>query len=338
MSIRGHIKLLGAVALISVVVLSGVNLYKIYLYQQRVVSIQKFIKFNLIINDFLEQIQKERLLSVVFITSSGAKEIENGRPIQLEAVENQIKRFEEFTSKINFKLYDGKYEILINQLKKDISYRDVIRKEIKNQKKGVDSVVKYFSKITSTLIDIASVNAKITPEGEVAKNLNSYVFFLKAKEVASIRLAIFSQANMRSFSQEFINKMIKLNTQERFYLEIFSNIVNIKLVKLYEKKVTIEELDFTKNLAQKALNIIMEGDDDIQSEDWFNIILTRSNNFEQIDDILLKNISSEEKIGLTFYSLIFGMVATLFILLSIYLLSKNINKRVHSNDWIFEPQ
>ncbi len=338
MSIRGQIKLLGAVALISMMVLSGVNIYKTYLHYQRVINIEKFTKFNLILNDFLEQVQKERSLSAIFITSSG-KILQEARPTQIEAVNNQIQKFEDFIETIDFELYDRKYEFIINKLKKKISYRDIIREEIKNQKKGVDSTAEYFDSIGKILIEISSINAKMTPAGEVAKNLNGYIFFLKAKEIASQKLALFSSAQItENFSQDFINKMIELNRQEKFYIDIFLNIAELKLVKLYEKKMDLKELDFTKEMATKALNIIMEGDTAIQSQDWFKIISNRSNNFEQIDNILLQNIDKKEKITLIFYSLIFSLIAMLAILLSIFMLRKNINKRIHSNDWIFEPQ
>ena len=132
--------------------------------------------------------------------------------------------------------------------------------------------------------------------------------------------------------------MIEFNRQEKFYIDIFLNIAELKLVKLYEKKMDLKELDFTKEIATKSLNIIMEGDTAIQSQEWFKIISNRLNNLEEIDNILLENIDKKEEITLILYSLIFSIFATLSILLSIFMLKQNINKRIHSNDWIFEPQ
>lgn len=343
MSVRVKIKLLGALSLLAILSLTALNLFQTYQTKMELRKIDKFVDFSKVIGELMGQVQKERSLNAVFISSSGEALVKE-RPEQIKVTNSKATAFKVFAEKIDFKNYDKRYKAKFDIINKRLSYLDIIRNEIKNQKKSVDEMFSYYDEINKHLIGIISLNAKLSPSGEFSKNLNAYEFFVRAKEIAAKKRALFSSSFIaENFEKESINKIVTLIAEQKSYISVFLSLAPIDLANLYEKKMNTKEMIESKEIAEKTLKAASNNEDEtieVDMQKWFTVISKRVEVLNEINDkmfiVIKNNINNTTPIALI--SAVVGAISIILILLVMFLLKRDILQRIHSNDWIFEPK
>ena len=323
-------------SLISLLMLSFFTIEKAidgYNYKQKLEKTKELIKLSKNISLIIHQTQKERGASAGYIGSGGEK-FKDILLKQREATNEEVNRFLDFAKKMDF----SKYDKLGNKVEKSV---DILSKLKKKREKilalelPLQNVVKYYTNMNNSFLDIVSEVAKSSPDNEVTKELVGYTNFLKSKERAGIERAILSGVFAKdSFPKGYFAKFVKLVAKQDAYIDAFLSIANKHLIDFYNNKMkdpTILEVQRMRDIAIKNAN---SGNFGIDSEYWFKTITKKINILKEIDDEIAsditKLISSKENGAIN--EVIISILSMIFLIVFAYIVIKDIQKNIEQLD------
>lgn len=334
MNVKQRLKLLAILSIVAIVSLTLANVYKEYLYVNKLKKMEGLVSFSEQISSVMNEIQSERSISSVYIQSRGeflVSELDDQRKLTDSSVAlfyNMLKEEYHGLSKEVMQSDISKVDGLLQEL-------STIRNKIDRFKLPQIEMLAFYEAVNIHILRIIAINADQSPSGDISKDLNAYYFFLKAKEIASKQKAILSAAFIsEKFSEDILEQTIALIAKEQSYLDVFENLAPLELVDIYKTEENREVFQDSYDISQSAMSNLNDGSFDLES--WFGMISKKDDIFKEIDKKALSKISEDIKQtpSIALYSVIVGVIFLFFILFVIIGINKEISKRIHSFDWI----
>ncbi len=325
MSIKNKVR---TISIFSLVFIIGLSLYiNIELYQKelKLINVQKIVNLNHKISLLLHETQKERGISSTFLASKGLK-FKDNLISQRELTNKSIEEFKNTVATIPVSNYPQNGKSLLDNVSKELSNIENMRKNIDNFQIESKKVISYYTDLNSSLLSFIALTSTVADSETSIKNIIAYYNFLMAKERVGIERAIGANAfAMKTFAPGMYAKYLGLINEQKIFFDAFFMYAGENQTFFNEKvdnPVMIE--------VQKMREVLLSyGDNkdivfDIDSTLWFDKVTQKINILKQIDDYLAKNneaqIEEEVSAGKTLM-ISMTLLNIIFIIVNIFFIS-----------------
>jgi len=255
----------------------------------------------------LHTLQIERGLSCAF-TGSNNKKFKHDLIAQREISNKEIQNLKKNLESISCKNFQKKIDKLLTRL----SYLKITREEIDHHNVSYDGIIKYYSNINVTLLDILLHISKESHVPLVTENILAYINLLSFKEYMGIERAegvtIFST---KELSRKSLIRFSNLLSLEKSTETMFLKYASKNMLSVYTEK--IKDPSFTQIVGMR--NVLLYGkinSSTVNPKEWFKII---SKNLNILDDVsnyiekeTLNNISAEIQELKTIFTLLTSLI------------------------------
>jgi len=320
-------KLLGVVFVVSLLLIFNTILTVIQTKntETRLNKLENLTILSAKISLLLHETQKERGASAGYIASNG-KKFANILPKQRKLTDKRLNEFKTELKTIDLSKFDTNLKAKIQIALDNLSKLNTIRQKVSNLDISLKDAVAYYTNTNSSLLKVIETATSLAKDVELAKALNTYTNFLKAKERAGIERAVLAGTfASNKWKPGFYAKFITLLAEQKTYIDASMATATPYIKEFYQKTMSdpvITQVQKMENIAKTHMN----GNFGVDSEVWFNTITKKINLLKKVDDemskynfTLLKKIDtkSQENLAINIGLLLFLallVVTPLFIL------------------------
>ena len=272
------------------------SLSKVYLAYDSTLNMQKIevlSKLTKNISQLLNETQKERKLSLLYVLQ---------QPNSKNALENQINSTQKMADNLSSYVLSMKMSDYSSKLKKSIDSSFHLYKKLKNSRNNIlnqqnnnTNVMTSFSKLNESLLNIVILTAKESNDIHISQELTAYSNFLYAKEKASIENSIAIQtliqdAFKKGMQADFSNIIASQNS----YISNFLQYSNQEMKQFYEKTYQGVEINEIKAMRQVLLNAKDLGGFNIDSMHWFEVMSKKIKILKEIENEVAYNLRIDD--------------------------------------------
>lgn len=285
----------------------------------------------------IHETQKERGASAGFIGSKG-QEFTDILPKQRVLTTEKNKELETYIATLDLSSFSDELRTEISALVSDMSKVNTVRSQVDALSMSAKDVVAYYTNMNAKILNIVSLTAKLANTQELVKALNTYTNFLKLKERAGIERAVLSATFAADkFSEGTFAKWITLVAEQDSYLDSSLAMASDATKSFYMTKIADSSVDEVNKMRDIARNKAISGEFGVDSVTWFQTISKKINLLKDVDDeiskqntLLLEQLKSDSQ-SRTFITLVSYTIFTVLIFTIILLISRGVNRSVHSS-------
>ena len=299
-----------------------------YLQEESLSTLEKKIILATKFSKILHEVQKERGMSVGYLSNSD-QSFQNELRSQKKHTDLSISNLDEFLkiSKISS----------IDYLKDTMSLLHKIRKTrslVENLSISPTVASLYYTKINNSILDAILVITKISQSSPISNDANSYLNLLYYEENLGLERAVGTNIlSNKEIKQETINLFNAYIVKQSVYKELYLKYASKHSKKLYFKRLQIDSMDTILEMREKILSADEESISKLEAYKWFKHMTILIDTLKDIDAHLSKNIIAniqdeytKSKKSLFRYAFLGFMMFGVFILMIIMIL------RLHKNE------
>lgn len=285
----------------------------------------------------IHETQKERGASAGFIGSKG-KEFTDILPKQRVLTLDKSKELTTYIATLNLNSYSDEFKSEIAAFNADMSKLDTIRSQVDTLSISAKESVAYYTNMNTKILNIVSLTAKLANTPELVKALGTYTNFLKLKERAGIERAVLSNTFAADkFADGMFVKWITIVAEQDSYLDSSMATANENIKSFYKNKLSDPSISEVNKMRETAKEKAISGGFGIEGVVWFKTITKKIDLLKEVDDeiskqnsLLLEQLKSESQIR-TWVTLLSYTIFTVLIFTIILLISRGVNKSVHTS-------
>lgn len=249
--------------------------------------LNKAIKFSVEISHAVHELQKERSISVGYISSQG-EDFATNLAEQRKRTDSTIQEFyDEIESQRSSNLMK-KHEEELDALVKDFERVKSLRVDIDALAISPKESLELFSSINSVAINMIAALINETRDKEVAQQVHAVIYFMKAKESASIERAIGTQAfSNNEIDKDLYNSFTSLVSSQESFLEAFQIIADKASVDYFESMHQGEALE---DVLQMREMLILADSLHASPSAWYQASTERINKLKKIENFMTNRL------------------------------------------------
>ncbi len=293
LSLNVKLFLLALIPLIGLLYFAGMKLYDEYTYKHTLEKIKNGMEFNQRISELIEDIQKERVLSVKFISEK--KEFDEDLIVQRKKVDRDIEKIEAFANSINLEIFPKEILSKLDSVLSLLSQLKEQRKYIDNLQISSEMIIDYYSDINSNLLDLLSLTVKNSyHDSKLSSLLYSYTLFMPINESVDLKgIILFESLNEGGIRNSILIKLIQTIAKQQVLNKEFLNTlpedVKDKIAPVFEK-ISENEDERIKILSLKDSNDIQK---DVDLNEWYEKVNKRREELKAIQKDFINKIYEE---------------------------------------------
>ncbi|MEQ8471625.1 MAG: nitrate- and nitrite sensing domain-containing protein [Marinoscillum sp.] len=243
--------------------------------------LNKTIVLGIEINHVVHELQKERSIAIGFVTSQGyefAEEISGQRKV----TDSTLTRFYQELDN------DGLDDLLIKHtndielLKNSFAQISEIRSKVDRLALDPYQILKYYSDINNIGLNTVDQLINETRDKDVAQQVHALIYFLKAKERASIERAIGTQAfSLKAMDDELYSAFTALVAEQESYTDAFTVIADENSKETYQRLVSGHDIDEVERL-RGILHLRTNYQADPNY--WYEMTTSKINSLKRVED------------------------------------------------------
>lgn len=337
MTIKFNLNLITAIVVSFALIIIAVATFKAIEDKTNITRSQELNTLSQKLSLLIHETQKERGASAGFLGSSG-KQFGDILPKQRTATTQEYSALKEYIASLELSSFSEKLTEQITSLRADMDRIDTIRSQVDALSINAKDAVAYYTNMNAKILNIVSLSAKIAASPELVKALDAYSNFLKSKERAGIERAVMSATFASDkFAEGIFAKWITLIAEQDAYLDAFLAMANEESKSLYATKIGAPVIAEVLQMRETAKAKAIEGGFGINSVTWFQTMTKKIDILKEIDDALAeqnnKLLEQLKNASITAATLSIGsyIAFAIAIFIIIFLISRGVNKSVHSS-------
>ncbi len=327
LSLNMKLFLLALIPLIGLLYFAGTKLYDEYRYKHTLEKIKIGMEFNQHISSLIEEIQKERALSLKFLAEK--KEYDENLIFQRKKVDEAIEELDRFANRVDLNNFPKEILPKIDSFLSLVSQLKEQRKYIDDLTITSDTVIDYYSAINGELLDLLSLTVKNSyHDSRLSSLLYAYTLYMPMNEVADLKsMVLFESVFSGGVNQNMFIKLIQTITQQELLHKEFVNTLPETLKKKLE--FIIKEDIISDEERIKVFSFNNEEDESIKDVDlheWYNIALKKSEEIKKaqkefLDEVFreIQRSSSKSLYGVIIAGVVILLTLILFISIMFHL-------------------
>jgi len=300
-------------------------------------ELTKLTQLSVIYSELVHELQKERGMTAGFLGSKGAK-FSQKLPRQRTSSDNKVSKRLAYWQENQF---DNQ---AIKQLNNNINQRlndlSDIRRRVDQLSIPLGEALAFYTKTNEMLLSISPIITKVSTNAKIIEETVVYYNFIQAKERAGIERAVLTNTfAMNTFAQGMYKKFITLLSEQATYFYSFNAFANESNKTFLTQTLNAPAIVAVKKLRAIALSNALEGQFNVDPNDWFTQSTQRIELLKQIENNLSQSLlaSTSSTQNNAFSSLIFHLVSAIvvfvfIVVVSVYIireLSNQVNDLTH---------
>lgn len=235
------------------------------------------------INHVVHELQKERSVSAGFVSSHGAQ-FEEDLANQRELTDSTLNRF---YTELEGSDMEGVFAIHaadITSLKNRFHTISDIRAQVDGMKMQPADILDYFSEINELALNMVDQLINDTRDKEIVQQVHALIYFLKAKERASVERAVgILTLSVGTVNEELYSAFNTLEAEQLAYLDAFLVIADESSRKSYTDLLAakdVTEVDKLRTLIHKR------DSSTIDPEYWYKVTTTKIDTLKRVEDVM----------------------------------------------------
>jgi len=282
-----------------------------------------------VLSKLIHETQKERGASAGYLASKGMK----FRDVLTNQKISTNKALQVYKDYINNKENLQNDNSLLNEidfLNNALNELDSIRNKVLSQNISVNGCVKFYTDMNRHILNITSLNAKLSTIPTLIKSLDAYSNFLKSKERAGIERAVMSSTfASNKFANGIFAKWNRLIAEQNSFMESFLSIASEDMKMFYTNEMNSPTVSMVQNMRNIAMKKSTEGNFGVDPNFWFSTITKKINLLKKVDDYIYKTNQRKieelisDNIMMLVVNLLIGLFAFVIIIIA-FIINKNI--------------
>jgi signal transduction histidine kinase/HAMP domain-containing protein len=251
------------------------------------VRLNKAIIVGIEINHVVHELQKERSISVGFVASAGM-EFKEDLARQRSRTDSTIAQYrnELVNPKLNDLLAIHKRDM--DELKGNLDKLSSIRATVDKKAVRSEEIIRLYSELNTQALNTVNELINETRDRYVAQQVHAIIYFLKAKEFASIERAIGTQAfSLSQLDFGLYRRFTSLVSSQDSYLDAFLVIASKEFVDFYNEKIKLNEVKEVDRL-----RAILFSNDALMEDPnyWYQVSTSKINAMKRVEDYMSDEI------------------------------------------------
>ncbi len=337
LSFRNKLRLLLLVPVVGVLFFSFSGIVEKYQFASAMDKIEVLTKMSTKVSALLHETQKERGATAVYISSNGLKFSQRIKEQhqQTDIRIQQLLTF--FTSRGDdgfvLKEYSKRFQLAVNTVRLSLEEIEIKRRQAKRLELESQDNITFYSQLNNELLALLDEIPSLSLDANIAMMSNSYVSFLKAKELVGLERAVISSilsADTNTGRPQLggdIEKSIALVAKQQAFhanFQVSASAASIQALQALNlsanasvvKKIRTTIFDGFLNTGASHFNIKVDS--------WFDAISEKINGLKKIENdisiellLLAKSAKQSATTALLFYSIIVIFMVMLTLVLSV---------------------
>ncbi len=275
-----------------IVIIIGFDYFQVqhkFKHYNESVRLNKAIILGIEINHVVHELQKERSITAGYLANNGEKFSEEILA-QRHVTDSTLNQF--YQEIVNPELSDlmELHAQDVEHLKEYFDKLLEIRRKVNELAIEPSEAIEQFGEVNEVALNTVNLLINETPDKEAAQQVHAMIYFLKAKERASIERAMgilaYSENKMDSVSRVLFSKLVAAQDS---YIDAFLVIANQEFKDFYRKQMKGGEGDLAE--VARLRNLIF-GKEDLTEDAsyWYEIKTNKINAYKEVEDFMSNEI------------------------------------------------
>lgn len=274
--------------LIIIIVFDFLQIRHNYLDYNDSVRLNKAIKIGIEINHAIHEIQKERGITSGFLSNEGM-EFFDDLNYQRSRTDSTIRALYTEVKKPAFNDLMSLHGSDLDYFKSYLEKINQIRDQVDQLSVTAQQSINYYSEIDEVGLNVVNKLINETRDRKAAEQVHAIIYFLKAKERASIERAIGTQAfSMGEMTNEMHAKFSSLVAGQNSFLNAFVTIADDETVDYYSRIVKGPDVDEVDRLRQV---LFANTDLSVDPNYWYRMITSKIDMLKRTEDYLSDKVT-----------------------------------------------
>ena len=259
-------------------------------------KLSEVLHFAPVASGVIHEMQKERGLSAVYISTGGADKARANLDHERKEADHALELFEEGVAELDFSHFDAEFKTRIDHAKEALSNLKAKRSKVTSLEYKVPQMAKYYTGTIETLLEVVAYTAVLSTDAAITRDVIAYNNFLLAKEEAGQERAMGAGGFGKNvFAPKVYDKFISLIAMQKVLFKEFEAFASEKLVKVYQETVTGSIVKDVEVLRQKARaagpGTLMDGS--VTAAQWYAAITRKINLMKEVEDAIAVELEHE---------------------------------------------
>lgn len=263
-------------------------------------QIQELVSVSVNISAAVHELQKERGLTSIFLTSKG-KSAGDKLQQQRQTVDSKL-------SALNAIFNGGKSWRLGKDFQNAVKSVHAALLRLAGHRSKVDALeiptkegVAFYTQTIENMFEVIALSSRISHDSGISKAINAYVNFLKCKENAGLERALMSRVfTADKFHAGGFAQFNALISAQETYLKVAESFMSPDLAVFLKQKLQDPVIAQVQNLRGIALGHYMqESLGKVDSQEWFDAMTKKIDILKTIDDKISADLLDQAKAGQT---------------------------------------
>ena len=279
--------------LLAIIILSTGAVYESKKQYDDLILLDKMVEVSLHTSNLVHEIQKERGMSLGFVSSNGEK-FSSLLKKQIKRTDKQIKifKFQLSNAVISYSKNKRIYSTIFAMLKE----LKTLRNKVLHQKLSSKTVLFRYTTLIRQLLNSINGVDKPLVNNKINKQIYAYYTFLLAKEQVGLERALITQI----LHHQHVNTityadMISLRTLEKSYLQLSLENSSQTLRKDFSSRMKKSNIHQIDKIEEILLSIKQKVILDLDSEVWFLQISKKINLLQDFEKLYIDTLKKEMK-------------------------------------------
>lgn len=241
------------------------------------------------INHTVHELQKERSIAIGHVAGEETSFTESLKKQQAITDSTLGRFFDELNSNETqdvIKIHHDEIELL----KSKFGAVRGIREKVNQGTLDPGLIMDYYSEINNVALNMVDQLINETRDKEVAQQVHALIYFLKAKERASIERAIGTQAfSAKEMNDELYSKFTSLVAKQESYTDAFVVIADLESQKAFERLVSGHDASEVERL---RTILHLRTDFDADASYWYEMTTSKINSLKKVEDQISERLLS----------------------------------------------
>jgi len=281
--------------LIAIIVLSINSTIESKKTYSNLILLDDMVQTSIYISNLVHELQKERGLSLGYLSSSGLK-FSNSMKDQIKQTNNK-----KDTVKKEIAIYlinaNRTEKVRYSAINYEFANFQLLREQVRLFQVSSKATLLAYSKLITLLLDVIGIAEKPLVNNKINKYVYSYYTFLLAKEQVGLERALITQVIEKQQNDRITySDVISLRTLQKSFLHLSLENSTKHLRKKFKKIIEANKMARFENLddqifsSNKVVNIT------IDSETWFKEITKKIDLLQEAEDLYISMLKKEMQI------------------------------------------
>ncbi|QLI81312.1 nitrate- and nitrite sensing domain-containing protein [Chitinibacter fontanus] len=294
LSLRAKLSLMGGIPALVLVFFSLTAVKEKMAQVDELQRLEGLVQLSVHIGDLTHELQKERGMSAMFISSKGQL---NGSDLQAQrsVSDQKISEFKTALAAFDRQRYAASLDEVLNKASEDLQQIDAKRQGVSALSLGAPDSAKYYTGLIGDLQQMPARVSQLSSQGEVARLSAAYSSFLQAKERAGRERAMLSAVfTLNQFSAATLNSFVQNWSAQQVYLDEFSHYALDEQKEFLARTVQGEAVNEVNRLRQFALDNPTSVVLGVDPKHWFKMSTGRIELMKTVESQLANDLLARQ--------------------------------------------